>query len=241
MTRCAHHGRRPRPAEVSDRYARQERHVLALAVTGLHTAPQIASMTGILPRLVRMHLARNGIEVPRYAQSQADRHIDTLIIWHAVRGANVATTARLIGLSQCSVRKRRDRLCIGNFESERRAERLAEVARLTRAGYTALQISERLGITKRQVARDRHDTGVARPAAIPMSHTEHRLARALLADGASYAETARTIGRSECVLAKHYPGYAKPRGYASEVSAMTKALAAIPAGPAAISNSRRAS
>lgn len=65
-----------------------------------------------------------------------------------------------------------------------------------------------LRVSSRTVVRYRRRAGVSRP--IPEHITDEQLARAeqLLDDGASVAETARTVGVSPMGLHKHFPGRA---------------------------------
>lgn len=215
--------------------ARQKQHVRDLARTGIHTVGQIADMTGVCSRTVRATLRRADITVPDRAPTRDERHVRALVHWHAVRGLTTGQTARVTGMSARRVQRVRIALGIGGLDDERRADRLLEVARLTRSGVTACEISRRVGVSVRQVERDRASAGVALAPATPLTDDEHRQALALLRDGASYPEAARTIGRSPEALRVHYPGFTKPRDYAAHMSAMTKALNAIPSGPTALS------
>ncbi len=45
-------------------------------------------------------------------------------------------------------------------------------------------------------------------AAVPMTAAEHEVAERLIAEGCSYSEVARTIGRSHATVAKRFPGHA---------------------------------
>ncbi|UYL88159.1 helix-turn-helix DNA binding domain protein [Gordonia phage Evaa] len=91
-------------------------------------------------------------------------------------------------------------------------ERAQRVAELTRAGLSASEIAVQLRVTVRTVGRDRRRTGTHgyRPA----RWSEEKLARAkaLLDDGASYRETARTIGCDPSHLRRRFPGYGWPPG-----------------------------
>ncbi|WP_280499402.1 helix-turn-helix domain-containing protein [Nocardia cyriacigeorgica] len=55
-------------------------------------------------------------------------------------------------VTPCATKARR-----AEQRAEAKATRIAEVARLTAAGLTAQEIAERLGVTRRQVVRDRRD------------------------------------------------------------------------------------
>ncbi|QOC55918.1 helix-turn-helix DNA binding domain protein [Gordonia phage DirtyBoi] len=86
------------------------------------------------------------------------------------------------------------------------AERRDLVAELTRAGLTASQISDRLGITTRTVQRHRVAAGIAQPPARHLTPEQIDTARQLIDDGASYKEAARTIGCNKVTVAKRFPG-----------------------------------
>lgn len=83
------------------------------------------------------------------------------------------------------------------------------VARLTQAGCSATEIAVRLGVTRRTVQRHREITGASRDRDLypPMTASELAIARALLEDGASYGEVARTLHRGACTIGRHFPGY----------------------------------
>lgn len=100
-----------------------------------------------------------------------------------------------------------------------RARREA-VATLTRCGKSADDIAVMLGITGRSVVRIRSDLGIAQPAAKPMSPDEVMVAERLLADGASYSEVARTLGRSSRTLHEKFPGFGWPPGEGARFAVM---------------------
>lgn len=93
-----------------------------------------------------------------------------------------------------------------------------KVVRMTLEGRSAPDIAAILGCTTRTVQRIRRKSGVARPAVAPM--TEHEVARAeaMLADGASLSEVARTLGRGG--LHKRFKG----RGWSSADGAMARQM-----------------
>lgn len=83
-----------------------------------------------------------------------------------------------------------------------RDERIAE---LTRRGYTAAQIAGLVGVTPRSVTRARRRTGISRPVGRRATPGEKQRAADMLADGASYCEVARTLGRSLRVVTAWHP------------------------------------
>lgn len=90
---------------------------------------------------------------------------------------------------------------------EATAERRQRVAAMTRQGMSAAIIAEALRTTQRTVCRDRSALGIAGPAPRPLTDEELRTAQALLEDGASYSEVARTLGRADTTIAHRFPGY----------------------------------
>lgn len=86
------------------------------------------------------------------------------------------------------------------------AERQREVARLTRQGWNARQIADRVGVTARTVCRDRVATGVAQPRAPLFTDDEHRRALAMITDGASINEVARTMNRNVDTIWRRFKG-----------------------------------
>ncbi|WAB09226.1 helix-turn-helix DNA binding domain protein [Gordonia phage LittleMunchkin] len=96
----------------------------------------------------------------------------------------------------------------GTYDHER-AERVAE---MTRAGLTAAQIADRLKVTVRTVQRDRMRTGTNDHSPPRWSSALLDRARTLLDDGASYRETARTLGVDPSNLRRRLPGYGWPPG-----------------------------
>ncbi|TDL05989.1 helix-turn-helix domain-containing protein [Mycobacterium paragordonae] len=79
---------------------------------------------------------------------------------------------------------------------EDRVARDERILALTRAGHSLTQIADFLGISPRTVHRVRYRNGLVQPTAPRLTDDELRTAKQLLADGASYSEVARTLGRS---------------------------------------------
>lgn len=90
------------------------------------------------------------------------------------------------------------------------AARRERVIMLTSQGVSAPTISAILGISKRSVQRHRARAGIAEDAALPLSDAEKARAKALLEDGCSYNEVARTVGRTSHSLKRWFPGYGWP-------------------------------
>lgn len=105
---------------------------------------------------------------------------------------------------------------------EKVVERRERVVELTRLGHSASEISVRLGITKRQVARIRTAEGIAQAKAAPLTADEIRIAAELLDDGCSYSEVARTVGRSPRAISGHFPGRGWPVGEGGRLGAFNR-------------------
>ncbi|OBJ10742.1 helix-turn-helix domain-containing protein, partial [Mycobacterium sp. 1465703.0] len=91
---------------------------------------------------------------------------------------------------------------------EDQARRDKRIAELTAQELSASTIAKLVGVSTRTVVRARGRAGVAKPfsGANRMTADEQRRAAALLDDGASYGEVARTLGRSPDTIMKHFPG-----------------------------------
>ena len=103
-------------------------------------------------------------------------------------------------------------------------QRRDTIVALTKQGYSATEISARLGITKRSVVRNRAAAGITKPPANLLTEAELTLARQLLEDGASYGEVGRTLGRSQSAVANRLPGYGWTRDMSSAYAVMCKRL-----------------
>jgi IS30 family transposase len=96
-----------------------------------------------------------------------------------------------------------------NQYSEKIAANRAEVDRLTKLGWSAAEISDAVGITKRSVVRNRRALGISGRVGRPFSDDEHERILSMLEDGVSLAEIGRTIGRSTDVLWCRYKGMSR--------------------------------
>ncbi|WP_440708800.1 hypothetical protein [Herbiconiux sp. YIM B11900] len=95
-----------------------------------------------------------------------------------------------------------------------------EVARLTRAGFSAQQIAVICRCSARTVARIRVETGTSSPLrphqSEPIDRVRLAQAQTLLEDGASFNEISRTLNISLHTLRKYFPGRALSRDEADE-------------------------
>ena len=107
---------------------------------------------------------------------------------------------------------------------EAKQQRRDTIVALTKQGYSATEISARLGITKRSVVRNRAAAGITKPPANLLTEAELTLARQLLEDGASYGEVGRTLGRSQSAVANRLPGYTWDRAQSSAYAVMCRKL-----------------
>ena len=110
---------------------------------------------------------------------------------------------------------------MGNLEVQSRRER---VVALTQQNYTALQIAQILGITTRSVVRHRKAAGIAQTPPSYLTEAEIQQATAMLEDGASRREVARTLGRSESAIGNHFPNYGWNQSQACTYGRMRRML-----------------
>lgn len=93
-------------------------------------------------------------------------------------------------------------------DEDDRAERRARVKALTVAGCSAQQIADRVGCSRRQVTRDRRALGILqRPPREALTEEQLSTAQALLEDGCSRSEVARTLGVYESTIRRRFPGH----------------------------------
>ena len=86
------------------------------------------------------------------------------------------------------------------------ADRHQQIIALSRAGTPVREICERVGVCNFTVISVRREAGVSKPRAPRMTADEIAQAEALLDDGCSIAEVARTLGRSRSHLGRLFPG-----------------------------------
>ena len=98
---------------------------------------------------------------------------------------------------------------VSHHDHEALLERRQRVATMTRQGLSATEIATALRVTPRTVVRDRQATGCAKPCNARekrLRSDELQRAEQLLNDGCSYADVARTLGRSPQAIRYHFPG-----------------------------------
>jgi DNA-binding CsgD family transcriptional regulator len=99
------------------------------------------------------------------------------------------------------------------------------VTQLTRQGHTAKHIANLLGVTPRTVTRDRAARGITQPQPTRVTETEFARAKAMLEDGASYEEVARTLHRSHTAFRHRFPGYTLSTAEASQRAVLGRQMA----------------
>jgi AraC-like DNA-binding protein len=102
------------------------------------------------------------------------------------------------------------------------------IADLTCEGWTAPQIASEIGVHPRTVTRVRRRTGVGGPVPVPFTADELELAEAMLADGASIAEVARTLrGTNTGALGRRFKGRGWTREQCAEYRALLRRLGTV--------------
>jgi len=86
------------------------------------------------------------------------------------------------------------------------------IAVLTREGFKAKEIAERLDVSMRTVYRARKLTHTAKPSCRRFTPEEIEIVEAMFADGCSYHEIGRTLGRFDATIRQKWPG----RGWTHE-------------------------
>jgi DNA-binding CsgD family transcriptional regulator len=109
--------------------------------------------------------------------------------------------------------------------AEETNERRDRVAQLTHQGHTAKHIANLLGVTPRTVTRDRAARGITQPTPPRVTEIEFARAHAMLEDGASYEEVARTLHRSHTAFRHRFPGYQLTPAEASQRAALGRQMA----------------
>ena len=103
------------------------------------------------------------------------------------------------------------------------AERQQRAAELTEKGWTAQRIADELGVTPRAVQRHRRAAGLTQPWT-PLPESVVVAAQQMLADGASYQETAETLGCSANAIARRFPGQGWQRDQIAQFSAFMRRM-----------------
>lgn len=105
---------------------------------------------------------------------------------------------------------------------ERAQERRDRIVELSRQGLAPATIADKLSVTVRTVERARSAAGIARPAPSYGTEDEKLQAKIMLADGASYEEVGRTLGRYGGTIAHWHPGYQFTKAQTGMAAAMSR-------------------
>lgn len=113
-------------------------------------------------------------------------------------------------------------LCLTHFRERRRTDRVGNrtrsryiveyhtrrdrVVEMSRQGFDVPRIAAELAITVRSVQRIRRQTGISVTEFSRFSPAEVATIEAMLDDGCSYAEIARTLGRDVGWIRRRWPG-----------------------------------
>lgn len=107
-----------------------------------------------------------------------------------------------------------------------------KIVALTQRGNTAPEIAAMLNCTVRTVQRHRRAAGLTSSYHFRVfTPEEDARALAMLADGASYAEVGRTLGRGYQGIARRFPGYSWTPEQTIEYRTVLKAFNAIGTRP----------
>lgn len=105
---------------------------------------------------------------------------------------------------------------MSSYAERQRAARDAEIAKLVRLGWTNVRIARRMEVSERLVSRVRKDAGLEAQRRAPITTEQRARAECLLADGASQAEVARSVGATRDQIRRAFPGHAWTREQMTE-------------------------
>lgn len=101
-------------------------------------------------------------------------------------------------------------------------EQRQRIVHLTRDGWSAAEIARELKITSRTVERTRVKMGVAQPPVRRLTADEVARIEVMLADGASIADVARSVGRSIDYLQRRFRGRGWTRSQAGQFAVLCR-------------------
>lgn len=105
-----------------------------------------------------------------------------------------------------------------------RAARYERIVAMARRGCTVPEIMDAVGVGASTVVAARKAAGLSKPRPPRYTDTELEQAEQLLADGAPYAEVARTLGRSRQALARRFPGRGMPQAERDDLTRARRRL-----------------
>lgn len=103
--------------------------------------------------------------------------------------------------------------------------RRERVATMTAQGMSAAHIAAILRVAERTIVRDRDRLGITKTPGSPLTADQITQAEALLADGCSYHQVSKTLGRDHRTISRHFPGHTLTRQEISERALMGQQLA----------------
>lgn len=139
-----------------------------------------------------------------------------LVVEYTNQRIPTAEIAHTLGVSERTVGTDRRAMGVQDWvhpsdDAAEKRRRLVE--QYTAAGWSAKAIARELGMTARNVSRDRRALGISQPVAARLTAEELAIAERMISDGASIQEVGRTIGRSpEGALGVRFKG----RGWSFE-------------------------
>lgn len=113
---------------------------------------------------------------------------------------------------------------LSRVDVARRRERIAD---MTARGVPTKEIAEILGIHERTVQRNREHGGVKHKPERRFTPEEIEWVEIMLADGCSYTEIGRTLGRHSKVIRNRWPGFGWTCDQGIEYRSMLKRLNSI--------------
>lgn len=196
--------------------AAQVERLEVLVRAGVATSA-IAAELRCSARTVNRRRQELGVAPPEYGPP-AERIVEL-----ALQGWSTLQIAAELGVSDGTVRAVRRRRGCSAAKQGLDPDKVRRVGELTRQGWTTESLCVELGMSDKTVVRYRRAAGVLQPTPQWFTAEELELADKLLADGCSYAEAARTLGRPGCAtsLRLRFPG----RGWdAATTGAFNRAL-----------------
>lgn len=188
----------------------------ARASTGKAPAPRSCTACRQLRRVHNFALRTNarGQQIRHRICERCLAEVDRQLL----AGTATSAVADRTRVSLATVRAQRRALGLPDELPRTPATTLAQIDELARQGVGARSIAERIGVDHAHVRR-RLAARPGEPRA-PRTSTGDllRQARALLEDGASYAEVGRTVGLSAQTISDHLPGFGSTREHRALVA-----------------------
>jgi transposase-like protein/transcriptional regulator with XRE-family HTH domain len=195
----------------------QTEKILKLAASG-HTVAEAAQETGLKSGNLRRWASRHGVIFVQDERHLIPEEKKARIAELAEAGYSKRQAERELGVGHGSLTLHAEKSGIIFSQAFGPGSRLknahspwyenyAEVIRLSKLNYSRQRIARITGVSIRTVERYRAMENLSKPA--KPSPTEEQLAemKRWLDDGASYAETGRTVGYSGTAVQRYFPGH----------------------------------